>query len=84
MSDCAHSWKPIPAWNARYRCEWCFALAYKCLVNGGSQGRQAAMRVYLCERKACGEPAVTHKDNQLCQTHFAEKKAKEETARRSG
>ena len=76
MTDCAHSWKPIPNWNARYRCEWCMALAYKHIVNGGMRGKPSKMVVYLCTKKGCKEPAVTHHDNQLCQAHCDEVKPK--------
>jgi hypothetical protein len=72
MSDCGHKWEPCPGWNGRYRCEQCRCLAYKNLVNGGAKGVQHEMTVYICTRKDCQEPAVTHRKSQLCR-HHAEK-----------
>jgi len=58
MSDCAHSWEPILTWHARYRCCWCYAVAYKNLVNGGAKGLPFRMTVYICDRDGCSEPAI--------------------------
>lgn len=70
MSNCAHSWFPISGWNARYRCQWCKAIAYRNLVNGGARGVPARMTVYVC--KKCKEPAVQGgKLPQLCAEHLA-------------
>jgi hypothetical protein len=75
--DCAHSWKPVPGWYGRYRCEWCRALAYRNLVNLGARGKQHQMRLYICERKDCERPAVSHREVQLCRDHYVEWSGKE-------
>lgn len=68
MSSCAHAWEPIPRWNARYRCKWCRALAYRNNVNGGVRGNPDQMSVYICTK--CQEPAVqAGKLPQRCAAH---------------
>jgi len=84
MSDCAHKWEPIQGWFGRYRCEWCHALAYRTMVapKGGTKSldaKTARMRIYLCKRKGCTEPAVSHRHSQLCSKHLGEAQAQGKT-----
>jgi hypothetical protein len=70
--SCGHSWKPIPTWGGRYRCEWCGALAFRKLVDRVHPGKNSLndrLQVYRCRK--CDEPAVVYDklDGGRCRVH---------------
>lgn len=70
MIECPeHEWEPLTGWVGRYRCVNCRVLAFKPLTRGAVE-RGEKMRVYICKKPKCINPAVTHKGGrQLCKEH---------------